>query len=130
MAKPNEINQLVDRAAEISDHIKNLESQLEPLKKKIEVHVRENCTDKEILAGITIKGKVGSVEIIGGEKRADANPKKTLDYMEKQGLAGKFFDVVKVQAGKLSALIGVDACNRLRPVTGVSISQSFKVEGK
>lgn len=124
------IAKTIDEAAKLDKQIKELEKKLKPLKQDIESHIRDNFVDKEIVSGVTISGKEGVVKVVGSEKRADADPSATVDFMNKVGKGGKFFEVVKVQVGKLEKVIGKNETDKLRPVVGgVTIRQSFSVNG-
>ena len=122
------IEQTIDKAAEISSKIKQLEKEIEPLKKEIEAFVRDNYSEKEILAGVTISGGNGIDKIAGVEKRADAKPDAVFEYLDKKGLGDRFLDLVKVQVKCLDDLVGAEKSHEFRPVIGIQMRQSLSLK--
>ena len=122
------IEQTIDKAAEISSKIKQLEKEIEPLKKEIEAFVRDNYSEKEILAGVTISGGNGIDKIAGVEKRADAKPDAVFEYLDKKGLGDRFLDLCKISVRDMDALIGNEKSKEFRPIIGIQFRQSFSAK--
>ena len=122
------IEQTIDKAAEISLKIKQLEKEIEPLKKEIEKFVKDNYTDKEILAGVTLSGATGIDKIAGAEKRADAKPDVVFEYLDKKGLGDRFLDLCKISVKDMDALIGTEKSKEFRPIIGIQMRQSLSLK--
>jgi hypothetical protein len=122
------IEQTIDKAAEISSKIKQLEKEIEPLKKEIERFVKDNYTDKEILAGVTLMGETGIDRITGAEKREDAKPDAVFEHLDKKGLGDRFLDLCKISVKDMDALIGTEKSHEFRPVVGIQMRQSLSLK--
>lgn len=114
-----DLKSAIDIAGELDAKIKSLETELKWHKEFISQQTkdyRESCV---------VSGEKFVLSLSFVEKRVDADPEQTLEYMTKKGIGDKFFDVVKVQAKDLEKVIGKHNSDSLRPITGVTPRMSF-----
>lgn len=120
-----EFKKLIDEAGNLDEQIKKLSKQFD----KIKIELKEIIELENITETIVYLGEKYSDKVVPSEKRKDADPEETFNFLTKIGKEEKFIDIVKVSAKGLENIIGKEDSNKLRPVTESIINQSFsKVE--
>lgn len=121
-----DVKQLVDSAAELDAQSKEIEKKLKTIKAQLADYITDNFSEKDLLKGVTLPGSKYIDVVTGVEKRADASPEETLEYLETIGKGDRWLDVVRVSASELSKIVGDEKSKELRPVVEIQMRQSFK----